>query len=162
MMESNPLPNLPATIISSLDQVSVDALLSKLGSQAQLAINSGIPTNFSYGFFAGYVSGLALKKIGKAASITFGLGFLALQTLAYHGYIDVNHEKISKEVERVLDRNQDGKVDQVDLRNIIEEIRKVAEFGLGGGEEEDGSGGSKLAVSGGGFGLGFYGGLRSG
>ncbi|KAL3804472.1 hypothetical protein HJC23_002511 [Cyclotella cryptica] len=134
---------------------SMEALLSKLGNSAQTVFDSGIPTNFSYGFFAGYVSGLALKKIGRAASVTLGVGFLTLQALAYNGYVDVNHEKISKEVEKILDRNQDGKVDAEDLKGVIEEIRKVAEHGLGGGE-------GGLAVSGGGFGLGFYGGLRSG
>jgi len=78
-----------------------------------------------------------------------------MQTLAYQGYIVVNHEKISKEVENILDRNNDGKVDVEDLKGVIEDVRKVAEHGLGFSQ-------GGLAVSGGGFGLGFYGGLKSG
>lgn len=134
---------------------SIDALLSTIGASAQSIFDSGIPTNLSYGFFAGYISGLALKKIGRIASISLGMGFLAMQTLAYKGYIDVNHQKIAGEVEKLLDRNNDGKVDVEDLKGVIEDMQKVAEHNLGTGE-------GGLAVSGGGFGLGFYGGLRSG
>jgi len=126
-----------------------------LGSQISTAISSGIPTDLSYGFFAGYFSGLALKKIGKVASVTLGMSFLALQTLAYHGYIDVHHEKLQKEVEELLDRNNDGVVDGDDLKMVLHEIKKVAGFGL-----EDNN--KNLLASGGGFGMGFLGGLRSG
>lgn len=136
-------------------ELPIDDLLSTLGSSAQSIFDSGIPTNLSYGFFAGYISGLALKKLGRIASVSLGMAFLGLQSLAYAGYIDVNHQKIAGEVEKILDRNQDGKVDVEDVKNVIEEVRKVAEYGLGSGE-------GGLAVSGGGFGLGFYGGLRSG
>lgn len=134
---------------------SMEVLLSTVGASAQSVFDSGIPTNLSYGFFAGYVSGLALKKIGRVASVSLGLGFLGLQALAYQGYIVVDHAKIAGEVERILDRNKDGRVDVEDLRGLIEDVRRVAEHGLGSVE-------GGLAVSGGGFGLGFYGGLRSG
>lgn len=145
---------------------SADDLLATAASQAQLALDSGIPTNLSYGFFAGYLSGFALKKIGKVASLTFGVGFVLLQTLAYQGYIDVNHEELARKVEGVLDRNGDGKVDGEDLRKVLEEVRGVVGFGI----EESGEGGgdngvkeqAKAVAGGGGFGLGFLGGLRSG
>ncbi len=70
------------TDLSSSLPTTLDEALSTIGSQAQLALNSGIPTNLSYGFFAGYMSGFALKKIGRVASLTFGVGFVLLQTLA--------------------------------------------------------------------------------
>ena len=76
--------------------INMDELLTTLGTQTQLALNSGIPTNLSYGFFAGYLSGFALKKIGRVASLSLGVGFVILQTLAYQGYIDVNHDKLKK------------------------------------------------------------------
>ncbi|KAL7524193.1 hypothetical protein ACHAWF_000853 [Thalassiosira exigua] len=133
---------------------TVNAIATSLGSQISLVISSGIPTDISYGFFAGYFSGLALKKMGKIASVTLGASFLALQTLAYHGYVDVHHEKLQKKVEELLDRNNDGVVDGEDLMGALEEVKKVAGFGLGDNKS--------LAASGGGFGLGFWGGLRSG
>ena len=134
----------------------LNTLATTLGSNVSLALSSGIPTDLSYGFFAGYFSGLALKKVGKVASVTLGLGFLGLQTLAYNGYIEVHHEKLQQEVEKLLDRNNDGVVDADDVKSVLEDVRKVAGFGL------DGNGDKKLLASGGGFGMGFYGGLRSG
>ncbi|KAL9186791.1 hypothetical protein ACHAXT_010511 [Thalassiosira profunda] len=148
VMESQSLPDLS-------NNEAVNAAATALGSQISAAIASGIPTDISYGFFAGYFSGLALKKIGKVASIALGAGFLALQTLAYHGYVDVHHDKLQREVEAVLDRNNNGVVDAEDLKSALDEVRKVAGFGL----EENGK---SLAASGGGFGMGFLGGLRSG
>ena len=141
-----------------IDNETLNSILTSLGTQISKSLSSGIPTDISYGFIAGYFSGLALKKIGKVASITLGMSFLALQTLAYSGYIDVHHDKLQKQVESILDRNNDGVVDGEDVKSILEEVRKVAGFGL----EEDGGNDKKLLASGGGFGMGFYGGLRSG
>ena len=160
-----------AELSSSLPaNMNMDELLSTIGSQAQLALNSGIPTNLSYGFFAGYLSGFALKKIGRATSLTFGVGFVILQTLAYQGYVDVNHDKLAKQIEGVLDRNGDGVVDGEDLRSVVDELRRVVGFGIEGGKEEGEDGGEdrrnddqvKAIAGGGGFGMGFLGGLRSG
>jgi len=157
-----------AELSSSLPaNMNMDELLSTLGSQAQLALNSGIPTNLSYGFFAGYLSGFALKKIGRAASLTFGVGFVILQTLAYQGYVDVNHDKLAKQIEGVLDRNGDGVVDGEDLRSVVDELRRVVGFGIEAGKEGEGEDGRnddqvKAIAGGGGFGMGFLGGLRSG
>jgi len=160
-----------AELSSSLPaNMNMDELLSTIGSQAQLALNSGIPTNLSYGFFAGYLSGFALKKIGRAASLTFGVGFVILQTLAYQGYVDVNHDKLAKQIEGVLDRNGDGVVDGEDLKSVVDELRRVVGFGIEGGKEEGEGGGEdgrnddqvKAIAGGGGFGMGFLGGLRSG
>ncbi|KAK1739961.1 FUN14 family protein [Skeletonema marinoi] len=156
-----------AELSSSLPaSMNMDELLSTIGSQAQLALNSGIPTNLSYGFFAGYLSGFALKKIGRAASLTFGVGFVILQTLAYQGYVDVNHDKLAKQIEGVLDRNGDGVVDGEDLRSVVDELRRVVGFGIEAGKEEDEDGRNddqvKALAGGGGFGMGFLGGLRSG
>ncbi len=143
------LENLPLP----LDNETLASIASSLGTQISSAVSTGIPTDVSYGFFAGYLSGLALKKIGKVASLTLGITFLGLQSLAYAGYIDVHHDKLQKQVEEMLDRNKDGVVDSDDLRSVIEEVRKVAGFGL-----ED----TNLVAKTGGFGLGFWGGLRSG
>ena len=138
------------------DNATLNSIATSLGGQISNALASGIPTDISYGFFAGYFSGLALKKMGKIASITLGASFLALQTLAYNGYIDVHHEKLQKQVEGMLDRNNDGVVDSEDLKGMLDDVKKVAGFKL------DDSTNKKLYASGGGFTMGFYGGLRSG
>ena len=52
----------------------------------------------------------------------------------------------------MLDRNHDGVVGAGDLKSVLEGVRSVAGFGL----EDDNA---KLGASGGGFGLGFWGGL---
>ena len=138
------------------DSEVVDAALSSVGSSLSAAISSGIPTDLSYGFMAGYLSGFALKKVGRVASVTLGLSFLALQSLAYAGYIDVNHDRMQRQVEELLDRNGDGKVDGEDLRGILEDVKKVAGHGVDDGRVENAAAGA------GGFGLGFVGGLRAG
>ena len=149
----------PTSLPTTLDDDTINSILTTIGAKTQSAINSGIPSNLSYGFLMGYLSGLALKKIGKVASIGLGLSFIALQSLAYAGYIDVHHEKLEKEVyDKLLDRNKDGKVDSEDLKSIVEEVKKVVGYGLLEGEDDH----VKAIAGGGGFGLGFLGGLRSG
>lgn len=117
------------------------------GTSLQGAIDSGIPTQLSYGFISGYCSGLALKKVGKAVATVFGLGFVCLQTLSYYGYVTVDHKRIEQQVESALDLNQDGVVDQEDAKLAFQKVTSVLEFGM---------------PSGGGFVAGFVGGLRSG
>ena len=89
-----------------------------------------------------------------------------MQTLAYYGYIDVNHEDLKKKVEGALDRNGDGRVDVEDLKLVLDEVQSVVGFGLDDdGMEEEGSKEEeqvKAVAGGGGFGMGFLGGLRSG
>ena len=52
---------------ASLDTVAVEA-----GKSIQGAIDSGYPTQLSYGFVMGYCSGYALKKVGKIAAVVLG------------------------------------------------------------------------------------------
>ena len=115
--------------------------------QVQVAFDTGVPTQISYGFVCGYTSGYALKKVGKAASIILGLGFIAIQSLAYSGYIQIDHDALKLEMTKVLDINNDGKVDQEDAKQIVHKIKEVVQYNM---------------PAGGGFGAGFYGGLRSG
>ena len=54
-----------------------------------------IVTKLSLGGVMGYCSGMALKKVGKALAFVVGLGFVAVQSAAYAGYIQVNWGKIA-------------------------------------------------------------------
>ena len=48
------------------------ALATQIGQQVQKAVDTGIPTQLSYGFVCGYCSGYALKKIGRVGAIIGG------------------------------------------------------------------------------------------
>jgi len=138
------LSKIKSTITSSLD---LDAIGKTVGEKVNDAIATGVPTDISYGFVCGFSSGFALKKVGKVASVVFGLGFAALQTLSYAGYIDVDHTQLQKDVERVMDFNKDGKIDAKDGEHAMDKVMEVLQFGMTGGA---------------GFAAGFVGGLRSG
>lgn len=57
----------------SLDwNATMDGLAKQVGSQVQVGIDSGVPTQLSYGFISGYCSGLALKQAGRAAAVVLG------------------------------------------------------------------------------------------
>eukprot|EP00542_Grammatophora_oceanica_P017442 CAMPEP_0194029650 /NCGR_PEP_ID=MMETSP0009_2-20130614/3325_1 /TAXON_ID=210454 /ORGANISM="Grammatophora oceanica, Strain CCMP 410" /LENGTH=189 /DNA_ID=CAMNT_0038669379 /DNA_START=66 /DNA_END=635 /DNA_ORIENTATION=+ len=126
---------------------TMDSVAKAMGDTAQGAIDSGIPTQTSYGFVMGYCSGFAMKKVGKAAAGVLGLGFMALQTLSYSGYIQVDHSRLKKDVEGFMDLNKDGKVDAGDAELAKEKLMSVIGFNM---------------PAGGGFGVGFLAGLRSG
>ena len=138
------LSKIKSTITSSID---LDAIGKSVGEKVNDAIATGVPTDISYGFVCGFSSGFALKKVGKVASIVFGLGFATLQTLSYAGYIDVDHTQLQKDVERVMDFNKDGKVDGKDGEHAMGKVMEVLQFGMTGGA---------------GFAAGFVGGFRSG
>jgi len=88
-----------------------------------------------------------MKKIGKVASVVFGLGFVTLQSLSYAGYINVDHKALQKDVENAFDLNNDGKVDDQDANIVYNKVMEVLQFNMTGGS---------------GFAAGFVGGVRSG
>jgi len=51
----------------------LDTAATHLGSQVQGIIDSGMPSQISYGFVCGFCSGYALKKAGRGAAIVFGM-----------------------------------------------------------------------------------------
>jgi uncharacterized membrane protein (Fun14 family) len=72
---------------------------------------------------------------------------MTLQTLSYQGYIKVDHVKIKQDVEKIMDFNQDGEVDNKDAAMAYKKILTVLQYQM---------------PSGAGFATGFVGGLRSG
>jgi uncharacterized membrane protein (Fun14 family) len=48
----------------------------------------------TFGSIVGYCSGAAAKKVGKALAVIGGLAFIAIQSAAYSGYVDVDWNKI--------------------------------------------------------------------
>ena len=121
-----------------------DKTLEEVGKLASEALATGYPNQIGWGFCAGYCTGFAAKKVGKVGFVVVGSMYALLQTAAYHGYVTVDHAKISRKFTQVLDANKDGKVDSKDLYG---QAMKVLEFN---------------GPSGGGFGAGVLLGLRSG
>ena len=88
--------------------------------------------------------------VGEKCIFTYlisGMGFVALQSLQYTGYIQVDHGKLKKDMENFLDLDKDGDVDQDDAKLAYNKIFKIMSYNLPAGS---------------GFGVGFIGGLRSG
>jgi uncharacterized membrane protein (Fun14 family) len=58
----------------------------------------------TFGSIMGFCSGYALKKVGKAAAVVVGCGFIALQTAASYGYIKLDWARISEDAQKKLDQ----------------------------------------------------------
>lgn len=56
----------------------------------------------SFGVIAGFAVGYALKKVGKVVAIIVGLLFVALQILAYYGFVTVNWVEVQNRVDPLL------------------------------------------------------------
>ncbi|MDZ7707229.1 MAG: FUN14 domain-containing protein [Trueperaceae bacterium] len=55
-----------------------------------------------FGLVAGFVAGYALKKLGKLVSLAVGLLFIALQLLAWSGYVTIEWGRMQQDVEPML------------------------------------------------------------
>lgn len=56
-----------------------------------------------FGAVAGFIAGYALKKVGKVVAIVLGLLFVALQLLAWSGFISVDWGVIQRQVDPLLE-----------------------------------------------------------
>lgn len=124
-----------------------DALLRSIGERAAAAVETGVPSQLSWGFCSGYCAGFAGKKASKVVAVGVGGVFCLMQALAYHGYVVVDQEKISREFLALYDTNNDGKVDLADAEDLYAKALEVLSFNM---------------PSGGGFAAGVAMGLRSG
>jgi len=57
----------------------------------------------SFGSVVGFCSGYTIKQAGKAAALVLGAGFIALQTIASYGYIDINWAKVKSDAVKSVD-----------------------------------------------------------
>lgn len=93
------------------EQLTVESVTNALYSVA-----GPVVANLGFSGCVGVAAGLALKKVGQALAVTIGLAFMALQGLAYAGFITVNWSKVHTSVMDKLDLNNDGKVDEQDAK----------------------------------------------
>ncbi|MBF0408344.1 MAG: FUN14 domain-containing protein [Candidatus Riflebacteria bacterium] len=55
-------------------------------------------TNLGFGGIAGWCVGFTLKKFAKMAALIVGIGFMAVQFLAYNQYLEINWQKVQSNV----------------------------------------------------------------
>lgn len=56
----------------------------------------------AFGAVAGFVAGYALKKVGKLLALALGLLFIAVQLLAWAGFVSVNWVQVQETVDPLL------------------------------------------------------------
>jgi len=112
-----------------------DDIISKASAKAHEIMDTGAPGQIGYGFMMGYSSGYCLKKVSKVLAFAVGGIFIALQSLSYNGYMNVNYGKIQKDVENIMDLNKDGKVDEKDAKVAYDKLHTVLSYNMptGGG-----------------------------
>lgn len=81
--------------------------LSKdIEARANEFLASGKGGQVSWGFAIGVCSGFALKKVSKVGAVALGSLFVVMQCASYSGYIDVNYQKLERDVMTYLDINK--------------------------------------------------------
>eukprot|EP00594_Rhizosolenia_setigera_P012245 CAMPEP_0178955648 /NCGR_PEP_ID=MMETSP0789-20121207/9732_1 /TAXON_ID=3005 /ORGANISM="Rhizosolenia setigera, Strain CCMP 1694" /LENGTH=158 /DNA_ID=CAMNT_0020637323 /DNA_START=318 /DNA_END=794 /DNA_ORIENTATION=+ len=125
----------------------ISPILDSTGLKLEGALENGVPGKLSYGFICGFSSGYALKKVGKAGAVAFGLGFAVLQTMSYNGYITINFDKMNSDFKKALDINDDGDVDEKDVQEITDKTVDILSYNLPAGS---------------GFSVGFFMGVKAG
>jgi uncharacterized membrane protein (Fun14 family) len=84
-----------------------DKQIEKASSDDAMAIAiekaKPIIAKVSFGSVVGFCSGYTIKQAGKAAALVLGAGFIALQTIASYGYIDINWAKVKSDAVKSVD-----------------------------------------------------------
>mmetsp|Transcript_19902 Transcript_19902/g.50288 ORF Transcript_19902/g.50288 Transcript_19902/m.50288 type:complete len:492 (+) Transcript_19902:577-2052(+) len=87
----------------------------------------------SFGALSGWAAGYALRQGGKVAGVLLGGSFMALQSLSYLGYVEVDWRKLERDYTRILDRDSDGKVTAKDFQLLLNNTTEVLKFNLPAG-----------------------------
>ena len=72
-------------------------------------------TKIGYGGVLGFLSGLAMKKVGQIAAFFVGVGFVAIQVLQHEGIIQVDFLEVKEKAIEILDADGDGELTAKDL-----------------------------------------------
>jgi len=72
----------------------------------QEVTQSGALEKITYGLLCGFFSGYALKRIGKLIAALIGIVFILLQILSYYGYITVDQDKITNDVQNMFSSSE--------------------------------------------------------
>jgi len=102
-------------------------------SSVRKLFETGVPGQIGYGFIMGYSSGFCMKKISRVAAFVLGSSFILIQSLSYSGLIKVDYEGVQKKVESVFDLNNDGKVDEHDLKFAQDKVMAALQYQMPAG-----------------------------
>lgn len=75
-------------------------------------------------------SGTAAKTLGKAMAVAIGFIYVAVQSAAYSGYIDVNWDKVQREAISKIDTDGDGKITEKDAQAYWAKLKKMLTYNL--------------------------------
>lgn len=98
---------------SSAKELSEDEDVTKEVDEVEtLIINTLAPlaTRLGYGGFMGFLSGYAMKYVGKVAAVVVGTGFVALQIAQYKGIVNIDYGEVNDKMTEVLDADGDGQL----------------------------------------------------
>jgi uncharacterized membrane protein (Fun14 family) len=122
-------------IFGRLQDVLPQDMIEKVGVYVHNAVDTGVPMQLSYGFMMGYSSGFCVKKVSRAFAFVIGGFFVGMQALAWKGYAKVETDKLKRDVEGIIDLNNDGRVDAEDVKIAYEKLHSVLGYNMpvGGG-----------------------------
>lgn len=80
----------------NIDEGLIDKVLGDVGK-------SSAAIQLIIGTISGWCTRFITMKIGKVAALTFGGGIILLQIANHQGYINVNWDKVYKQVDKVTD-----------------------------------------------------------
>eukprot|EP00040_Diaphanoeca_grandis_P014049 m.71054 g.71054 ORF g.71054 m.71054 type:complete len:295 (+) comp24313_c0_seq2:216-1100(+) len=103
------------------------------GDQVDWIADTGVPSQITAGFAAGFCMGFAVKKSLKLFAIGFGILLFFVQFLSYSGYIQTDWKTISEDFIARLDTNGDGKVDKEDMQVLWGKVSEVVGYNLPAG-----------------------------
>lgn len=99
------------------DEIDFAALLPDFGVEVGL------------GVVAGFSSGYAVKKLGRLAALTFGIGFIGIQLARHYGVVEDKHlpdlSTLDRTIKTHLDTDGDGKVTSKDLNVIANRVLRM-------------------------------------
>ncbi|KAH9580173.1 FUN14 [Trypanosoma melophagium] len=78
----------------------------------------------------GAAVGVASRRLTSDALYGAGLAIIALQSLSYMGYIQINWKRVEQDITNMVDQNGDGKIDNKDLNVLLKRFLRFAGSGL--------------------------------
>ncbi|KAF8294887.1 putative FUN14 family [Trypanosoma cruzi] len=78
----------------------------------------------------GTAVGVAAKRLTQDAFYGAGIAVIALQSLSYLGYIQINWKKVESEITQALDHDGNGKIDAKDFHFYLNRFLKFAGNGI--------------------------------
>lgn len=99
---------------------SLTAMFEQFRVQAQQFLDSAegkeLGVDLGVGTIAGFTSGYAVKKMSKVLGFLVGVGFIVLQVMRHHGYLEVDWSKVEDSIVKALDADGDGKLTEKDAK----------------------------------------------